>query len=85
MVSNNKAEVFTPVDNLKLGYQEETDITCNTPNSDNHTTNMTSFSTSPGATQPSTPADVMATGDSYGSSVPSSEKEDFEFRQDEKP
>ncbi|XP_019856011.1 PREDICTED: gamma-aminobutyric acid type B receptor subunit 1-like [Amphimedon queenslandica] len=87
MVSNNKAEVFTPVDNLKLGYQEETDTTtCNTPNSDNQTTNVTSFSTSPGTTQPNTPADIMTTGDSCGSSVPSSsEKEDFEFRQDERP
>ena len=86
MISNTKPEVFTPVDNLKLGYQEETDVTCSTPSCDNHTTNMTSFSTSPGATQPSTPAGVMTTGDSCGSSVPSSsEKEDFEFRQEERP
>ena len=26
MMVTNKAEVFTPVDNLKLGYQEETEV-----------------------------------------------------------
>ena len=102
----NKAEVFTPVDNLKLGYQEETEVKSRcihslqsfthfplslslSPFLQDHPNNITLTDFQPKNSnevdQPSS-TEVVATGDSCGSSVPSSsEKEDFEFRQEDKP
>lgn len=104
MMVTNKPEVFTPVDNLKLGYQEETEVKSRCIHSlqsfthfplslslflQDHPNNVTLTDFQPKNSnevdQPSS-TEVVATGDSCGSSVPSSsEKEDFEFRQEDKP